>query len=88
MQVCAYITYKTRGICNIKNMKYMQRCTYYNYIHTRYVGMKIIVQDRLKQVCMGEHIMQICIHYTASICDRICEKGSYTCIQFCDFKDV
>ena len=22
------------------------------------------------------------------ICDRICEKGSYTRIQFCDFKDV
>ena len=22
------------------------------------------------------------------ICDRICEKGSYTCIHFFDFKDV
>ena len=25
---------------------------------------------------------------TSSICDWICEKGSYTRIQFCDFKDV
>ena len=73
-KLCSIICKVTGKSCHNKH----------NTLTAQHLGNKYKSKKTRNLFCSYVYVLKM----TSHICDRICEKGSYTCIQFFNFKEM